>query len=49
MGITCPVNDPEPLTLAEIESRFKRETTAKLRWIRYEHIEFLLQLITRKP
>ena len=45
MGITCPANDPEPVTLDEVKALFGHETTARLRWVKYEHVEYLLKLI----
>ena len=45
MGITCPVNDPDPVTLEEVRQRFRKETTARLRWVKYVHVEYMLKLI----
>ena len=45
MGITPPVNDPSPVTLDEVKALFGHETTARLRWVKYVHVEYLLKVI----
>ena len=45
MGITCPANDPDPVDLELCKALFRHETTARLRWVKYVHVEYLLKII----